>query len=239
MTDAAFDLDALLARLRAEADPAYREFTLRLLPGLPEEMLGVRAPALRAVAKELCAGDWRGFLEAGGTLPVHEVRLLHAMVLGRAKCPVEERIARVDAFLPLVDNWAVCDTLCTGLKPKPAERDALFAFCRACAASEEEYRKRFGLVTLMSAFREEPYIDRVLDVYRGFRHPGYYARMGAAWGLATLYPLRRDAVLELLRGDALDDFTHRMTIRKIVESWRVAPEDRQLARALRRGRAKT
>ena len=232
-----YDMEPLLARLRSEADPDYRAFTLRLLPGLPEEFLGVRAPALRAMAKELCREDWRGFLEAAPSAPVHEARLLQAMVLGKARCPVEERVARVAAFIPAIDNWAVCDTLCTGLKPKPGEREALFALCRECAASTEEYRKRFGLVALMAAFNAEDWADRALACYRGFSHPGYYARMGAAWGLATFYLKRRDAVLDMLRSGELDDFTHNKTIQKICESFRVSPEDRDEARALRRRKA--
>ena len=40
------------ARLFSLSDPAYRDFTLPLLPGLaPERMIGVRMPAMRALTR--------------------------------------------------------------------------------------------------------------------------------------------------------------------------------------------
>ena len=229
-----YDLSPVLARLEALADGEYRALNETVTPG-HGEMLGVRLPDLRALAKELLKGDWRGFLLASRAHPLFELRMLHGIALGGAKCGIGERIGLIDAFLPHVDNWAVCDTLCSSLKPRPAERDALFDYACACAETDVEFRKRFGLVMLMNgAFAEPAYVRRALDIYRRFAHPGYYARMGAAWGLATLYLRDRDGVLDILRSGALDDFTHNKAIQKIQESFRVTPEDKALARALRR-----
>ena len=229
-----YDRSALVARLEALADERYRAFNEGLIPGAENASIGVRMPALRAVSRELLAGDWRAFLEASRDDPLHEIRMLHAMVLGGAKCSVEEKRRLVDAFLPFVNNWAVCDALCAGMKLKAAERDALFPFVLACADSPVEFRKRFGLVMLMSHYREDRYASAVIAAFRRFSHEGYYARMGAAWGLATLFLTRREAVLDILRGGALDVFTHNITIRKLCESSRVPDGDKQLARTLRR-----
>ena len=229
-----YDLAPVVRALEANADAGYRDFNQALIPGCVNPALGVRVPVLRAIARDILRGDWRGFLEASRDEPLHELRMLHAIVLGGARCEMQERIALIDAFLPRVDNWAVCDTLCSGIKPKLAELDALFAFVCACAESPVEFRKRFGLVMMMNRFREPPYVDRVMEVYRGFRHEGYYARMGAAWGLATLFLVRREAVLDILRDGALDDFTHDKAIQKLCESYRVSGADKQLVRSLRR-----
>ena len=231
----AYDLDALMARLAALADADYRRFNEKLIPGAEGASLGVRTPELRVIAREIArGGEWRDFLEASRTCDTHEARLLHAMVLGAARCPVAERIALIDAFLPHVDNWAVCDALCAGLKPKRDDMAALFAFARECARSGEEFRKRFGLVLLMSRFAREDTLDEVMAVYRDFAHPGYYARMGAAWGLATLYLSRREAALAILRDGVWDARTHNMAIRKLIESCRVDAADKAALRALRR-----
>ena len=55
------DYDILLERLRRESDERYRVFNESLIPGT-ERTYGVRAPALRKIAKELLQGDWRAFL---------------------------------------------------------------------------------------------------------------------------------------------------------------------------------
>ena len=229
-----YDPSPILEKLQAMADPGYRELNDSITPG-HGEMLGVRLPQLRALGREICRGDWRGFLSASRDYRLFEMRMLHGIVLGGAKCSIDERLGFIDAFLPHVNNWAVCDALCSSLKPKPDERDAMFEFACRCAWTDAEFRKRFGLVMLMrECYAKPPYADTVLRIYRGFSHPGYYARMGAAWGLATLYLHARDVVLDILRDGVLDDFTHNKAIQKIQESYRVSTEDKQLARALRR-----
>lgn len=238
MQNAAYDTDALVVRLEALADAPYRAFTDSLVPDAGERTLGVRVPKLRALAKELLAGDWRAFLEASRAHPVYEVRLLHAYVLGGARCAIAEKLALADAFLPFVDNWAVCDGLCSSFKPRKGDQEALFEFVLACAASDVEFRKRFGLVMLMSHFHDAPFAEGTMAAYRAFAHPGYYARMGAAWGLATLYLYQREAALAILEENLWDDFTHNKAIQKLRESYRVPDEDKPTLLALRRKAAK-
>ena len=229
-----YDLSGLVERLEGMADEGYRELSRTVVPGVNAPVLGVRVPCLRALAKEILRGDWRGFLEASRSGTLFELSMLHAIVLGGARCDFSERQALLTAFLPHVDNWDVCDTLCASYKPAAAEREALFDYLVECAASGHTYTKRFGLVMMMSRYRDEAHLDRVMDTYRRFSHPDYYARMAAAWGLATLYLSRPDDVLSILRGGALDEFTHNRTLQKLRESWRVSDEDKAMLKSLRR-----
>ena len=221
----AYDMTPLLDRMNALADDKYRAFNESLTPGIAHVSIGVRVPALRAMRKDILKGDWRGFLAASRSHALHEARMLHAMVLGSAKCPIEEKIDLIDAFLPCVDNWAVCDVLCADLKPRPADREALYPFVRDCAASDETFRKRFGLIMLMDYYRDDP---RALESYRAFRHEAYYARMGCAWGLATLFLFQREGVLSILESGVLDDFTQNKAIQKMRESYRITAKDKQM-----------
>ena len=229
-----YDIDALLERLMAEADPKYAAFSESLIPGGRFRMLGVRMPALRGMAKEILRGNWRGFLEASREHTVYELRMLHGMVLGGAACDITEKLRLTEAFLPHIDNWAVCDSFCSSFRPRRVEQAAVFDYCRECAESEMEFRKRFGLVMLMNRFHEPPWIDRTLAVYRGFHHEGYYARMAAAWGLATLWLSDREGALAILRENRWDPFTHNRAIQKLCESRRITPADKALVRSLRR-----
>ena len=231
-----YDMDGLFRHLNELAEPGYRAFTEGLIPGAEDTSLGVRLPALRRIAREITSGDWRAFLDASRPSRVLELKLLHAIVLGGAKCAIDEKIQLVDAFLPYVDNWSVCDALCSSFKPRAKDREALFGFVLSCADSDMEFRKRFGLVMMMDYYRDEAFRDRVLSAYRRFRHGGYYARMGAAWGLATLFLSMREGVLGILRDGILDDFTHGMAIQKIRDSYRVSAEDKRLVAGLRRRR---
>ena len=235
-----YDLSPLLARLEGLRDPKYADFSAGLIPGAEGRMIGVRTPALRSIAREIARAEgWRDFLEASRAHGVYELRLLHAMVLGGARCPIAEKIALIDAFLPQVDNWAVCDGLCSSFKPKKDERDALFEFVCDCAASDVEFRKRFGLIMMMARFHEPPFLSRVMAAYRDFRHDGYYARMGAAWGLATLWLYARNEALAILRENLWDDFTHNKAIQKLRESYRVSDADKALVLTLKREKIKS
>ena len=56
-----------LDELRSYADSGYRDFQVKLTPGLDKSrMLGVRMPVLRSLGKELSTGDPRGFLKVCG-----------------------------------------------------------------------------------------------------------------------------------------------------------------------------
>lgn len=233
-----YNIDSLVARLKGMADEKYRKFNEGLIPGTENTSLGVRLPMLRALAKEILREDWLSFLDASRSHPVFEARMLHGIVLGSAKCGIEERIDLIEAFLPFINNWAVCDTFCSTVKPSPADKEIFFPFVCRCAASDMEYRKRFGLVMMIQYYREDRWADDVFCAYSGFRHEGYYARMAAAWGLATLYIFHKDRVLEIIRSNTLDRFTHNKAIQKMIESYRISDEDKQMLRALRRNREK-
>lgn len=229
-----YDLHPLLRELEARADERYRRFNESLTPGAENRSIGVRMPVLRATARAILRDDPEGFLTASLNSGVHELRLLHAIVLAQYKCSFEDRIARLAAFVPTIDNWAVCDTLCNDLKPRPEQLDALLDFIRECLNSGREFEVRFGCVMLMLYYHGDDRIDETLRLYAGFRHDGYYARMGAAWGLSMLFVFQRAQTLHFLQTDALDRFTHNTAIRKCIESRQIADSDKRLLRALRR-----
>ena len=228
-----FDTEGLLARLESLGEAKYAAFNASLVPELEGRAYGVRVPLLRGIGREIIRSvDWRDFLDASRTHDLFEMRMLHGIVLAGARCPIGEKLALTDAFLPHVDNWAVCDTFVSSFKPKPAELPPTYAFAVDCAESGEEFRKRFGLVLLMARFKLPEYLPGVMAVYRGFQHEGYYARMGAAWGLATLWPSAREACLGILEENLWDPFTHNKAIQKLRESYRISEADKALARTL-------
>lgn len=228
-----YSMDLLLERLRALADERYRDFNEALTPGARGTSLGVRLPALRKIAKELLKEDPVSFLDASLDSRIHELRLLHAIVLARAKLPLSERHERLRAFVPTLDNWAVCDVLCSDWKPGEAELAPLLAIVTGYMASDREFEVRFGAVMLMLYYRNVcP--DEVFRQYAGFRHDGYYAQMAVAWGISYLFVDHRERTLRFLREDTLDRFTHNKAIQKITESNRVSGADKQLLRTLRR-----
>ena len=83
------------ARLAAQADPAYRAFQHKLMPGVENYLgvLGVRLPLLRKAAARLAKEDWRAELAAPDE--TFEEVLLRGMLIGKAKMDLAERLELV------------------------------------------------------------------------------------------------------------------------------------------------
>lgn len=176
---------ALKERLRAMADPSYRAFHQKLVPEV-ENLLGVRIPALRQLARELARGDWRGYLAAAQT-DTYEETMLQGLVLGCAKMEPDELFERLREFIPKIGNWAVNDSVCAGLKLVKKHRAETLAFLRPYFAGGEEFEVRFAVVMLMDYYIDEEYIGEVLSLLGAVRHEGYYVKMAVAWALSVCY----------------------------------------------------
>lgn len=211
-------------------EPKYMKFTSALMPGV-ENVLGIRLPLLRKIAREIAAGDWRAYLAQAGDFYFEE-RMLQGMVISYARCDPAEKLEHVARFIPKIDNWAVCDCFCWRLKA--AERQPMWEFIRPRFRSEAEYEVRFAVVMALGNFVDQAHLEDLLQLLDGIRHEAYYARMGMAWAVSVCYikfPERTHAWLESC---SLDDWTFNKSLQKIVESYRVSDAAKQQIRAMKR-----
>lgn len=236
----------LVERLTGEAEEQYRLFNQKFVVTNSNPMLGVKVPRMRAIAREIAAGDWREFLRGYGFYvrnaaapagmqeiavygevqqPVLDDKALQeavgriketcssayfeeimiiGMVINLAAAGQEERLQLVEQFVPLIDNWAVCDVFCGGAKwvgepgkgPKarqrvPRERvwellqGYLLGDTERNLSGREEFEIRFAVVMMMSYFLTDEWQPRVFDALRKVHFGAYYVDMGVAWCLAT------------------------------------------------------
>ena len=224
------------AEIRAELfrlqDAGYKAFQGALIPTVdPDRMIGVRTPALRALAKRLLSeGAAESFLSELPHLCFEENQL-HAFILSEIK-DFDRCLAEVDRFLSYVDNWATADQL----NPKAfrRHREALLPFVRRALASGETYRIRFGIKVLMDHFAEEAFDPVYLDLVAAVDSEEYYVKMMVAWYFATLLAKRYEETLPYLEQGRLPLWTHNMAIRKATESFRIPAERKVYLRTLKR-----
>ena len=157
--------------------------------------------------------------------------LPHGIVLGGAKCSIDERIALIDTFLPHVDNWAVCDAL----KPKvfAKHKTELLPHIERWIDSPLPYTCRFGLEMLMTHFLDDDFKPEYAMRPLAVTSDEYYVRMMVAWFYATALAKQRDAVIPLLEQRLLPEWTHRKAIQKACESYRVTPEQKEYLKSLK------
>lgn len=223
--------DTIRERLLSMKDGEYADFQRKLMPTVrPESVIGVRTPALRAFAKEIaCTAQAEAFLNE---LPhkYYDENNLHAMLIEKIK-PFDEAVARVEAFLPYVDNWATCDIL----KPRAFKKDlpALTERIKVWVASGKTYTVRFGIEMLMNFFLDSEFMPEQLETVAAVESSEYYVNMMRAWYFATALAKQREATLPMIEGMSLDAWTHNKTIQKAVESYRISDDDKALLRTMR------
>ena len=200
-------------RLFALQDLRYREFHRGLVPTAADDyIIGVRMPALRALAKEI---EPEPFLS---TLPhrYYEENQLHAILLSGMK-DYDRCLREVERFLPYVDNWATCD----GLRPRcfAKHTDELQPFVQRWLAAKHEYTVRFGIGMLEAFFLDEAFRPEQLQWVASIHREEYYIKMMQAWYMATALAKQWGTTLPLVA--TRPDWVRRKTIQKACESFRV------------------
>lgn len=219
-------------KLLQNVDEKYRTFHSNLCPGT-DNILGVRVPVLRKIAKELAQDNWReNYAKLGNDY--YEEIMLQGMILGLAKTNIEEIKQYLTTFIPKIDNWAICDTCCAGLKITAKNRETIWEFLQQYLKSEKEFEIRFGVVMLLDYYIIPEYLGKLFKTFDEIKHEGYYVKMAEAWAISICYIKFPKETNEYLKSNKLDNFTYNKAIQKIIESYRVSDEEKQELRARKR-----
>ncbi|PTL37991.1 DNA alkylation repair protein [Alkalicoccus saliphilus] len=224
--------NAIRKQLFESVDTNYQKFAASLIPNV-DNVLGVRLPELRKIAKETAKKDWRTYLEENED-EYFEETMLQGMIIGYADAEVEDKLYYVAAFVPKINNWSVCDSFCSSLKFTKNNKERVWKFIQPYLVSEREYEVRFGVVMLLNFYVEENYLDSVLNHLDQINHEGFYAKMAVAWAVSICYIKFPDSTGEFLKNNTLDDFTHNKSLQKITESTRVSKETKMSIRKMKR-----
>ena len=218
-------------RLFALQDAGYRDFHAALMPTVDKALvIGVRMPALRALAKELKGTELAADFMAQLPHKYYEENNLHAALIGHIR-DFDACLAAVERFLPWVDNWATCDRM----NPKALAKDkaALLERIRLWLQSGHTYTVRFGMGMLMNHFLEEDFREEYLALVASVQSEEYYIRMMQAWYFATALAKQYEAAVKVLEQRKLGAWVHNKTIQKARESFRVGEEEKIYLKSLK------
>lgn len=214
----------IINRLLADAEPAYKSFTEKLVPNTEYPVLGVRVPKIKALAKTLNEPEIAE-LQAES----YEEVMLRLLAAAMLRCPIEEKLDNLSALLPLIDNWAICDSTAMAVAPKASERDTYYHFAMRLARDPEmrEYFVRFGVVTLSSKFVDEAHIDEILSLLGEIQSELYYINMAVAWAVCDCFIRFPQKTRLLMQSGALSEDVLKKAKQKIRDSRRVSAEDKE------------
>lgn len=196
-------------------DIEYADFHSRLVPNLERErIIGVRIPILRKIAKAAAKGDF-----AISDYYYEEI-MIKGMKIGYEKCDIEKHLSDLKEFVPLIDNWAVCDCCCATYKFTQKNMTAVWNFITPYLTGSE-YEIRFAVVMMMDYYLNDEYIESVLENLVSIKSEEYYVNMAVAWALSVAFVKYEDKVYKILEDCHLSKWVHNKTIQKICESNRV------------------
>lgn len=228
LLDNSFVIRDILLKL---SDEKYKSFQLSLMPGVPsEKVIGVRVPVVRNFAKEIKGTPKAyAFMES---LPhtYYDEDNLHGILISMEK-DYRRAIDLLDDFLPFVDNWATCDLITPKIFANHQEE--LLVKIWEWMESEHTYTVRFGVEMLLKFYLDDGFSREQADAVAALRSEEYYVNMVRAWYFATALAKQYDGVISYLEEKRLDAWTHNMTIRKAIESYRIPKEKKDTLRRLK------
>ncbi|MDR1435451.1 MAG: DNA alkylation repair protein [Puniceicoccales bacterium] len=210
--------EEICKQLWALADPNYQKFSQKLIPE-GKNILGVRLPALRKIAKGIAKSDWKSYLQAAGDDSFEEITL-QGLVIGYISIPLESRLTLIKNFVPKIDNWGICDTFCGTLKFNSEDKAILWDFLGPFFQDNRPFFLRFAIVMLFK-FIDGERVDSIFSILSTVRQDHRHVTLAKAWLIAECCVHFPEKTIAFLGVQALDPSTQNVAIQKIMESFRI------------------
>ena len=207
--------------LKSISEKQFKEFSEKIT-FTKYEMLGIRLPKLRDIAKSISKGDYKSFLKVCKTTYYEEV-MIKLLVIANIK-DVNELMFYFDEAINLIDNWALCDTFCNSLKIVEKNKEYFLTKIDELIKSNKTYHIRVGLILLLCYYVKEEYLKLILKYLDNIKSDEYYVNMGEAWLICEIFIKYESVGLRYLEQNKLNSFTINKSISKIRDSYRVNNE---------------
>ena len=196
------------------------------------EILGIKVPNMRKIAKEISKTDIISFLNNVENNTYEEV-MIEGLTISYIK-DVDLCLKYFNKFINKIDNWSICDTCISSMKIVNKNKELFLRQIKKYIKSKDEYVVRVGVVLLLDYYIEDSYIDLVFDMINSINREEYYINMAIAWLVSVCFVKYRNKTFKYLKDNKLNKFTYNKSIQKIIESYRVSIEDKDVLRNMKR-----
>ena len=238
-------MNIILEEIFANRDAEYRVFSQKLLPNVsPDKILGLRSPMAHSIAKKYAnTKEGNDFLTS---LPHthYDENMVHAFILGRTKCSLEEMKLLISRFLPYIDNWGVCDGLSSSLKSSFKSPELVYDFIIGLTKSNHPFTVRFGLVCLLNYYICKEHLEQILSICQKLSKRNgcakispasedYYIDMAIAWLVSFCLIKEYESTIFVIENGLLSPWVHNKSIQKAIESYQISQEKKNHLRSLK------
>ena len=144
----------LLDELKCYSDESYKVFHKKLLKNESVNVIGVRIPQLRKIAK-----SYKGRVDELMAYPDEFYEVTFVKLTAVSLLDYEEFLIYLDKCVVLIDNWATCD--CFVPKCVAKHRKDFLPFIYKFAAEDKEFYQRFALTTLLHFYADKEYAQTI------------------------------------------------------------------------------
>ncbi len=224
---------AFIEYLISIKDSKYKEFHSSLVVNSKYEMIGIRVPIMKDIAKKIAkTTNIEEFLEFAQDRFYEEV-MIQGLVISHIK---DEKLfyKYFKKHINKIDNWALCDTFCSAIKIVEKYEDKYFKEAVDMSLSDKEFISRVGLIIILSHFVSGKNLDTIFEVLNKINSDLFYINMAEAWLICELYIDYPKETKGFIKKNNLNKFTQNKAISKIHDSYRVSKEEKEILKKYRK-----
>lgn len=90
------------------------------------------------------------------------------------------------------------------------------------------------IIIILDYYLTDEYINEVFSIFDRVKKEDYYVKMAIAWTLQVAYVKYKERTMKYLKNNKLDDFTYNKAIQKMIESYRISKEEKDILRKMKR-----
>lgn len=226
------DYSKLIEYINKIGDEKYRQFNSSLVLNI-KKSFGIRIPILRQIGKEIAKGNWREYFTVCSD-DYFEETMLQGLVLNYVKTDIDEILSYMDNFIKKIDNWAVCDSFCSGMKIIKNNKQYFYNYILKILSSDKPFEIRVGLVLLLDFYVDEDYIEKIFSLSSSITNDNYYVKMANAWLISKCFDKFREKTKIFLNHNDLDNWTYNKAIQKIIESRTTTSEEKIILKSMKK-----
>ena len=215
-------------------DNNYKNFHEKLCP-TKYEILGIKIPTLRKIAKELLKDfEYKEFINNMDN-SIYEHIMLEGLIIANLKISYQEKIELIKNYLPKIDNWAICDIFVSELKFIKNNKKDFLVFLKTIMNINEAFYKRFIIVSLLNYYIDDEYLDLVLEYTIKIKDDNYYVKMAIAWCLSICLIKYFDYTIKIMINNKnnIDKWTYNKALQKGIESLRISKDNKDILKKMK------
>lgn len=218
--------------LKSLEDKKYKDFNKSIVLNSKYEMIGIRLPIMRDIAKKISKTNIEAFLKYIGNNYYEEI-MIEGLVIALIK---DEEIfyKYFKEYIKKIDNWALCDSFCNSIKIVRKYEDKYFNEAINLSLSNDEFISRVGLVIILNHFINKDNLNIIYDTLNKISSDKFYINMAEAWLICEIYIKYPNETIVFIKNNNFNKFTQNKAISKIRDSYRITKEEKDLLNKFRK-----